>query len=387
MPVQSLEQTSHPRQIADRGAADPAGTLTRIAIVLPDLAGGGAQRVMLTIAGGLAEAGFATSMVVVGGAQTLAPDVPAGVNPYIGSAQRVRSGLPWLVNSLRALKPDAVISVMGYLNIALLGMRTILPAHTKLIVREANTVGSTIAALPRWLPSPTLYRLLYPRAAAIVSPTATIAAEIARLAPAAAPRLCVLQNPVHVESLRAWATAPQRRAGEGLRLVAAGRLTHQKGFDRLIELAPRMPASTILDIFGEGSEKAALQARIAALDLGDRVHLNGFTRNLPAHIAGADAFLLPSRWEGLPNVVLESLALGTPAITSDEAEVSELAAACTSGSLTVASVGEPFLAAVAALVAEPARANAVRPSLLPPAYEKAAVIARWQSLIAEVTGR
>lgn len=358
----------------------------RTALVLPDLAGGGAQRVMLTVASGLSNAGYSPTIIVLGGADTLRSELPAGLDYRIGNADRVRSGLHWLVRTIRELRPHAVISVMGYLNVALLSLRSILPTSTAIIVREANTVASTLTALPRWLPGRSLYRRLYPQASAIVSPTNTIANEIGQIAIGAKARLRVIPNPVDVLAIRARAARNlSRRPGDGLRLVAAGRLTHQKGFDRLIELVTEFPASATLDIFGEGAEQAALESRISTLRLSPRIRINGFSRDLPSHVAGADAFLLPSRWEGLPNVVLESLALGTPAICSDEAEVAELAASSNPTAVTVAPVGEPFTSAISHLSANPARSTTILPSLLPASYEKAAVIEKWTALLDELT--
>ena len=351
-----------------------------IAIVLPDLAGGGAQRVMLTLAEGLDPQQFRVQLVVLGGSQAFADAIPAGIDTYIGSAPRLRSGLPWLIRTLKANRPAAIVSVMGYLNLALLGARPLLPSGTRIIVREANTVASTTSALPAWLPARRLYRQLYPTAEAIVSPTRTIADEIATLAPTAVARIGIIANPVDTVGLRMHATPPQRSPGAGLRLVAAGRLTHQKGFDRLVALLAELPPSSRIDVFGTGTEAATLQAQAHASGHADRIVFRGFTADLPAWIAGADAFLLPSRWEGLPNVVLESLALGTPVIASPEAGVAELCSQVAPGALTLAPVEAGFARAITASTVSTMRREP-RTSLLPACYLKPAVIAEWSSLL------
>ena len=74
-----------------------------------------------------------------------------------------------------------------------------------------------------------------------------------------------------------------------------------------------------LTILGDGADKLLLECRIASLNLGDRVELRGFDPNPWAYYAGADAFLLPSRWEGMPNAALEALACGTPVIAMSHA--------------------------------------------------------------------
>lgn len=358
-----------------------------IAFILPDLGGGGAQTVMLQIAGGLDRDLFAARLLVLGGAQAFATQVPAHIEVEYGGAARVREGLPWLVRHLRARRPTVAVSVMGYLNLALLGASRLLRG-TSLVVREANVLSATTSALPRWLPAHRLYARLYPRAAAIVSPTAPIAEEIVRLAPGARARIQIIPNPVDADGLRARALHPVRHPGEGLRIVSAGRLTRQKGYDRLIELVPTLPPDAHVTIYGDGPDRTALEERIASLKLANRVALPGFTRELPAAIAGADVFVLPSRWEGLPNVVLESLALGTPVIASEETAVAEVADAAPPGAVAIRAVNDAFCSAIRSVDSCGWTIDGgPRPSLLPSPYAKDAVILRWQTLLADVTRR
>lgn len=351
-----------------------------VSIVLPDLAGGGAQRVMLTIAGGLDRKLFRPRLVVLGGNRALADRIPADVETSIGSAERLRSGLPWLIRDLHAHCPAIIISVMGYLNLALLGARPFLPRGVRIVVREANTVGSTTAALPGWMPSRHLYRQLYRTADAIVSPTRAIAGEIASLSPAAARCINVVVNPVDVDGLRHRAAEPRREPGVGLRLVAAGRLTRQKGFDRLVELMPSLPDFVHVSVFGTGPDHALLVRRAQELGQSQRIAFRGFTDDLPSWVAGADAFLLPSRWEGLPNVVLESLSVGTRVIASPEAGVSEIAETANLDALTMTDVESGFVGAIASL-APKAEGKGLGASLLPDRYLETSVMQEWTALL------
>ncbi len=356
-----------------------------IAIVLPDLGGGGAQKVMLTLAGGLDRQLFSPRIIVLGGSRRFAHEVPAGVPLDMGEAPRIRDGIPWLLRRLRESRPATVISVMGYLNLALLACKPLLPGATRLIVREANTAASTTDALPRWLPARGLYRALYPRADAIVCPSQPIAEELQSMAPSVRGLLAVIANPVDVDTLRRRALPIRRTPGVGLRLVAVGRLTRQKGLDRLVEILPLLPHDLHLDVLGDGAERPGLEARLAALGLSERVTFHGFTTYAASWIAGADALVLPSRWEGLPNVVLESLALGTPVVASDEANVAEVAARAVAGCVAITSVERGFQAAIRALGCNPPPRISPRTNLLPLAYGKEEIIARWQDLLINTT--
>jgi glycosyltransferase involved in cell wall biosynthesis len=335
---------------------------------------------MLALAHAVDRSRFDLRVIAIGTAEEFLSDVPTDVSLERLQAGRLRAGLLRLVLALRRAKPDIVVSTLAYINFGVLGLRPLLPGSTRIVVREANVVSATLRAMPTFAGRP-LYRWLYPQAAAVIAQTERIAAEIAAAAPGAADRICILANPVRETELRAGAVPVLRPATRKVVLVGAGRLTHQKGFDRLIELMPAIPNAD-LTIYGEGPERASLQARIDALGLSDRTRLAGFTDRLSSVIAGADVFVLSSRWEGMPNVVLEALALGTPVVAWEEAGVEDIAALAGAGAVTVAADGSVFAEAIRQHV--PVPADLPRSSLLPPAYRADVVGKNFNALLLRV---
>ena len=106
----------------------------------------------------------------------------------------------------------------------------------------------------------------------------------------------------------------------------------------------------------------------------------GFERNAAAWMAGADALLLPSRWEGLPNVALEALAVGTQVVASAEAgAIGEIAAQASPGAVRCVETDAAFRAAMQAVAADPV--SAVRASLLPATFRLEAVAPRFARLL------
>jgi glycosyltransferase involved in cell wall biosynthesis len=102
-------------------------------------------------------------------------------------------------------------------------------------------------------------------------------------------------------------------------IVAAGRLSPEKGYTVLVEAAVevlRQQPDVGLVLFGEGGERPALEARINALGLTDRVRMPGFTTELDALLPWANMFVIPSYTEGLPNVGLEASAAGVPVLAT-----------------------------------------------------------------------
>ena len=349
-----------------------------VVLVLPSFASGGAERVSLSLIAGLApEAG---TVVVFNRQGPLRSLLPTGMHVHDIDRPRLRHAWPVLLRWLRESRPGVVFSTFGHVNLALLAMRPLLPSRTRLVIREANT--PSLALKRGQVTVPTLmrraYRLLYPTADLVLCQHKGMAEEMHTRFGVPAERTAVLPNPVDCARVRAG--PPRREPGRGRRFVAAGRLTHQKGFDRLIDMVADGESDDRLCVLGEGPDRAALEARSRALGAADRIRFAGFDPSPWRFYAGADAMLVSSRWEGLPNVALEALACGTPVIATPESGgIAEVAAAAPAGAVTVAEWGEPFRAALERVVASPLAE--ARPSLLPEHHERDRVIERFTALV------
>jgi glycosyltransferase involved in cell wall biosynthesis len=347
----------------------------RIAFVLPSLALGGAERVVVMLLGALDRQRFIPSLVAFEAGGPLAAMVPADVETIGLERARLRAALPALPGALRRLRADVVVSTLGYVNLALLAARPLLPARTRIVVREANTPSLALPHAPHPFATRIGYRMLYPGADAVLCQHRGTLAEMAAHFRVAPERLHLIPNPVDEAALRAAAQGAQRSA-EGPHLVAAGRLTRQKGYDRLIPLMAELPSAS-LAIYGEGPDRGALEALAAVPAVAGRVRIAGAIDPLAPALASADACVLASRWEGLPNVALEALACGTPVVATPECGgLAELERA---GAVTVAPWGAAFRDALAAVVPDPAPRP--RPSLLPPQFRLEAVARAFEAVL------
>lgn len=359
--------------------ADNAFEKICVVFVLPSFAGGGAERVILTLLRNLDRTRFTPKLVVLSGKGPLLDSVPEDIAVVDLKRPRLRYAWFRFGRALREARPDIVIPTISHINLATLMQRRNFAPEMRVIVRESNTPSAGLGAtrlpkLYRWL-----YRRYCRRADAILCPSQRVSGEFATVFGIEQSRLIVLPHPVDVEWLHGLSASPNRVPGAGLRFVAAGRLTRQKGFDRLIDAMPNLPKTSHLTIFGEGEDKMALEARVAQRDVGDRVAFVGFKSNPWTHFAGADAFLLPSRWEGMPNAALESLAVGTPVIARSEAGgVTEIGAAA----LTIVDSDDEFTAAMANVY--PRSELTLRPSILPKRFSLDAVMQEFESLLSSV---
>lgn len=352
----------------------------RVTFVLPDFGAGGAQRVIVSVANGLDRERYAASFLVLDDSgpwrDLVANDIPV---TSLNRA-RLRQTLGSLRSALRSAQPDVIVSTIGYLNLGVLLCR---PSRIPVIVRESNTPHSGSKGALSRIVQRLAYAALYRRADCVVSPSNLIAGELKNDFHVPPRLIHVLRNPVDEAALRALASQPKRRSGGGARFVAVGRLSRQKGYDLLLDTVKSLPNDSHVTILGEGEERAHLEALLRAHGRAECVTLAGFEPNPAPWMAGADALLLTSRWEGLPNVALESLACGTPVIAfPDAGGVAEVAGLAKQGAVTIATMGPDFLSAMAA--APRNKSAQLRDSLLPGVFRQAIVIDEYQRQIDSV---
>lgn len=144
------------------------------------------------------------------------------------------------------------------------------------------------------------------------------------------PKLVVIPNGIDLAKYPARQPADLNAMGipTGRRVVTfVGRLESQKGVQWLIEAAPawleKLPDCDLL-VVGEGPLRHTLEATCQAEGLAGRVHFAGWRTDVPEILAASDLLVLPSAWEGMPNVVLEAMASRRPVVASNVEGIEEL---------------------------------------------------------------
>lgn len=173
-------------------------------------------------------------------------------------------------------------------------------------------------------------------------------------------RCPLIENGIDLGRYRRDRTTEQAKAALGLppdRLLvgAVGRLSGEKGFDLLIEAVDRLASGGLdvgLMIVGEGPQRPQLEARVARLGRPDRFHLPGFRADTLPLYQAMDAFALSSLSEGLPNVLLEAMALSVPVVATQIAGVPRLIRDGEDGLLVEPGSPEALAAALARLLGD-----------------------------------
>ena len=297
----------------------------RVAIFLPSLAGGGAEKSMVKLAQGLIDRGHAVDMVLARAEGPFLSEVPRGVQIVDLKAARTLFCLPALVAYLRREQPATLLSTLDYANILALWARRIAGLPKNVVVNEQNTLSLTSrqSLQRRQRMVPRLVKAFYPWANHVVGNSQGVADDLRQLAGLQGTSVEVIYNPVVtpdiVNKVEVQPKHPWDGEGKPPDLLAVGRLTVQKDFPTLLhafaQVRERHPAR--LMILGEGPDRHIIELLIKDLNLEDDVCLPGFVDNPYSYMAHSALFVLSSRWEGLPTVLIEALFCGVPIVSTD----------------------------------------------------------------------
>lgn len=296
-----------------------------VSLILPDLRGGGAERVAVNLANAFAQRGYAVDMVLLSATGELLVDLQPGIRVVDLKVQRMRWALPALVRYFRRARPSAVLACMWPLTVLALWARTISRVPTRLVVAE-HTTWSRSELLTRFSLSwqiRTSMRRFFPNADGIVAVSQGAADDLAHFAPVERRAITVVYNPVVGDGPPSEVATPAAPTGWCVgthrRVLAVGTLKEIKDYRTLLDafatLRQRVDARLL--ILGEGECRSELEAQARRLGITDNVFMPGFVKDVPPYYRHADLHVLSSTGEGLPTVIIEALAAGTPVVSTD----------------------------------------------------------------------
>jgi len=296
-----------------------------IAIFLPGLEFGGAERVVLNLSRGLIERGHPVHLVLAKAAGGLLAQVPTSVRIVDLNAPRALATLPALMRYLRAEQPAVLLSALPHINLLALWAKLFTSVPTRLVISDHNALSVDLSRSPR-ARDKIIARLapwFYLYADEIVVVSQGVADDMVRFLRIPRTRIKVIYNPVVSPELTALAQQPLEEAwfasGQPPVILSVGRLMPQKDqatLLRALALLRKQRAARLL-ILGEGETRPFLETLIRELDLGDAVQMPGFVDNPFKYMARSQVFVLSSAWEGFGIVLVEALACGTQVVSTD----------------------------------------------------------------------
>lgn len=295
--------------------------MDRVALFIPGFGGGGAENVFTILANHWSQGGLQVDYLVCNGFGPMRKRLDHSVNVRdLGVKQnRLFRRLFYakqIANYCRAENPSFILSTLPYCNQTVLLARVLFGLGvTKVIVREANSLenirkGGSLSSAFNFL----MMRWLYPKADSITANSENTLNELEQEIKTPVSKHALVRNPVVLHELR---SIPQN---EFKVILGCGRLLPQKDFSTLIRAVAivKRTHQCRLVIIGDGPERGHLEALAESLDFDSATfQLPGFVDDTEGYYRQADVFVLPSRWEGLPNVVLEALSYGLAVVATD----------------------------------------------------------------------
>jgi glycosyltransferase involved in cell wall biosynthesis len=331
----------------------------KIAVLLPSLEGGGAERSMLNLATGFLAEGREVDIVLCQAKGAFLDEIPAGatmieleatgglrarwiiarsnlqdffvrLRPVLLAKKtapevaRIRSLQRYIVAS----QPDVILSALPYANLSAIWAKELSGSRVPVIVSERIALSSYCAAPSnsrkwRWRYLPELVRRTYPKANRVVAVSDHVADELITTIGLHQDSVITVHNPVVDDNLRTRAQQPLEHPwfaqDEPPVILAAGRFTEQKDFATLIRAfaAVRADREARLVILGEGRLRDDLEQLVCTLGIQADVYMPGFVENPFQYMARASVLVLSSAYEGLPGVLIQALACGCPVVSTD----------------------------------------------------------------------
>lgn len=287
----------------------------KVMFLVPSMRGGGSERVISNILKNLNSTQFELELVLIAKEGKYLEVIPEHVDIIDLKAKKVRNAIFKIIKHISKSKPDVLISTLSHLNLVIGCLIPLLPKRIKFIARESNTVSVSLKEEKYFSIYKFLYKNVLNNFNLIVCQSDYMSKDLIDNFSINKNKIRIIKNPVDHDDIDSKLKENQNLIdGTFYNLIGVGRLNHVKGFDKLLITFKMLPANFHLTLFGEGEEKENLQELAKKLKIQERVMFVNFQSNIYKYMKDSDLLVSTSKYEGLPNVILESGACGTPAI-------------------------------------------------------------------------
>ena len=298
-----------------------------VAFLLPDLKGGGAQKMLINLANWFARRGHRCDLILFSGEGIYADLIVDEVRIYQFNKRRAFLAVPELVNYLNKQQPDVLLSALYYVNVlALLSKAVCRHCPTKLVLSERNHLSQSLKRLPLFkrLFWRGVIGRLYPWSDYIVGISDGVCEDLKTYLPRSVQtKIKTIYNPVITdESHKALQEDIDLIFPKdcSLKVITSGRLVPQKDYPTLLRafsLYQQKDTKAHLVVLGVGYLEETLKELCQTLEIENNVSFVGFVNNPLAYLKQADVFLITSVWEGFCNVIVEALYCGLTVVATD----------------------------------------------------------------------
>ena len=289
----------------------------KIFFIVPSLRLGGSENFVITLVSSLDKSKFDISLLLVNTKDSRDIKLPKHIDLIDLCSSKVRYSFFKILKYVYKRKPNVLFSTVSHLNLYVSILKYFLPKSVKVIARETNTISKRYIDQPYPNFFKILYKIFYNNIDNFVAQSRHMANDLQNFNVVGS-KIKVIYNPVNVEKIKTLSMEPCiefRR--DCIRLLSVGSLVYQKGHDILLRALADVDFDFHLIVLGDGHLSSELIALSEKLGLKNKVDFLGQDQNPYRFMENADYLVLSSRYEGLPNVVLESHACGLPVICLD----------------------------------------------------------------------
>ena len=287
----------------------------KILFVIPTLHGGGAERVISSLFLNLNYKKYDLDLLVFDGSKRKY----LKKNKIIDlKSKSITSGFFKFIFCIYKLKPDVIISTVSHLNLFVSVIRIFLPQKTKIILRESNFISNNLRLQANQILMKVLYQIFYNNIDKCIVFSSNHRLDVLKNTNLDKKKIKIIGNPIDFKKINILSN---KRIDIKLKsffskkkknLIIVGSLSYQKGIDIILKSLKYCNKDFNLNIIGSGSLRKKLSAMIYKDKLTSKVNLIPFQNNPFPYIKFSDALIFPSRFEGMSNVVLETLAIRKP---------------------------------------------------------------------------
>ncbi|WP_200763267.1 glycosyltransferase [Nitrosophilus alvini] len=287
----------------------------KIFFIVPSMRGGGSERVISIILNHLDRSKFEILLALLRKEGKYLDDLPRDIEIIDLDVKQARYSIFKIIYLIKQKKPDIVFSTLGYLNLLISIIKPIFSKKVKFIARESSIVSVQNQQEKHPNLFDFLYKNFYKNFDLIICQSNFMKSDLIKNYNIPDKKMVVINNPIDFDKIdKSAKTGEKLFNNDKINLLAVGRLDKVKGYDLLLKAFVKLDEKFFLTVIGDGEEKENLLMLTKNLGIEDRITFKGFKKNPYKYMAQADLFILTSKYEGFPNVLLEANACGLPVV-------------------------------------------------------------------------
>jgi len=298
----------------------------KVTLVINSLRGGGAEKVCVSLANGLVKRGFEIELVVLGLKESVRKkELSSDVKLIDFNVHNARKSIPAFRQYIKQNKPKVILSFNREISIILILLRMLFHFEFRLLSRNINFFSlekNYKKGLWHGVIVNYLIKKFYSLSDYIIAQSSEMGKDLKSYLDLSNNKVIVINNPINgeIEKYMSSKKNSSVKVKKEDYFLCVGRLEEQKAFhyaiDAFLVIHKKYP-DIRLKIVGKGNLEAKLKEQVYKLGIEKNVDFEGFQSNMIPYFLSAKATLLTSLYEGFPNVLVESIALGTPVVSFD----------------------------------------------------------------------